>query len=175
MQRLGLLTGGGDAPGLNAVIRAAVKTACNDFSCNLVGIQDGFDGLLLGSSPHVALLTPEAVRGLVSRGGTILGAANRGNPFARQVIRDGQTVVEDISERVVQGMRQLGLDGLIVVGGDGTLRIAQELIERFGLPIVAAPKTIDNDFRWVFGQLCNFRGNCTRWHCRGATRGGAPA
>ena len=145
MQRLGLLTGGGDAPGLNAVIRAAVKTACSDFGCDLVGIPDGFDGLLAGNIQNVMLLTPDAVRGLVSRGGTILGAANRGNPFARQVIRAGQPVIEDISEQVATGVRQLGLDGLIVVGGDGTLRIAHELIERFGLPIVAVPKTIDND------------------------------
>jgi len=145
MPRLGLLTGGGDAPGLNAVIRAAVKTACSNSTCELVGIQDGFDGLLPDGSQRVTPLTPEAVRGLVSRGGTILGAANRGNPFARRVMRDGQEVIEDIADQVAVGMSQLGLTGLIVVGGDGTLRIAQALIERFGLPIVAVPKTIDND------------------------------
>jgi phosphofructokinase-like protein len=143
MQRLGLLTGGGDAPGLNAVIRAVVKTACHDFGCDIVGIQDGFDGLLLPDRD--VPLTPETVRGLVGRGGTILGAANRGNPFARKVMRAGQEVVEDVSDQVMEGMRRLGLDGLIVVGGDGTLRIAHELIERFGLPIVGVPKTIDND------------------------------
>ena len=145
MKRLGLLTGGGDAPGLNAVIRAVVKTACNDFSWDIVGIQDGFDGLLAADTQRAVVLTPAAVRGLVGRGGTILGAANRGNPFARKVIRDGQEMVEDISEQVELGVRRLGLDGLIVVGGDGTLRIAQELIGRLGLPIVGVPKTIDND------------------------------
>ena len=150
MQRLGLLTGGGDAPGLNAVIRAAVKTACTSFSCDLVGIQDGFDGLLPGGQ-HATVLTSEAVRGLVSRGGTILGAANRGNPFARRVMRDGQEAIEDTADQVAVGMRQLALNGLIVVGGDETLRIAQALIDRFDLPIVAVPKTIDNDFRRVFG------------------------
>jgi ATP-dependent phosphofructokinase / diphosphate-dependent phosphofructokinase len=143
MQRLGILTGGGDAPGLNAVIRAAVKTASHEFKCDIVGIQDGYDGLLMTGRAQVLGL--ETVRGLVARGGTILGAANRGNPFARSVIREGQEAIEDISDQVVQGLRRLGLDGLIVVGGDGTLRIAQELIERFGLPIVGVPKTIDND------------------------------
>ena len=141
MQRLGLLTGGGEAPGLNAVIRAAVKTACNNFNLDLIGIRDGFDGLLLGRTQQAAWLTPDVVRGLLSRGETILGAANRGNPFAHQASRDGQLVMEDISKQMTQGVRQLGLDGLIVIVGNGTLRIAQELIERFGLPIVTVPKT----------------------------------
>jgi 6-phosphofructokinase 1 len=145
VKRLGLLTGGGDAPGLNAVIRAVVKTAASGFGCEIVGIEDGYDGLLLTEAHRANVLTPEAVRGLQSRGGTILGAANRGNPFARKVIRGGQEVIEDISEQVEQGFQQLHLDGLIVVGGDGTLRIAHELIGRFGLPIVGVPKTIDND------------------------------
>jgi 6-phosphofructokinase len=173
MQRLGLLTGGGDAPGLNAVIRAVVKTAGGAYGCEVVGIEDGYDGLLMPD--RAATLTPEAVRGLLARGGTILGAANRGNPFARKVIRGGQAVVEDISDQVEQGFRRLGLDGLIVVGGDGTLRIAHELEDRFGLPIVGVPKTIDNDFRRVFGQLRRLWGNCAGGYRRGAARGGAPA
>jgi len=143
MKRLGLLTGGGDAPGLNAVIRAVVKTAAGEYDTEIIGIEDGYDGLLLPDKAR--RLTLEAVRGLQARGGTILGAANRGNPFARKVIRDGQEVVEDLSDQVEHGYKQLQLDGLIVVGGDGTLRIAHELEERYHLPIVGVPKTIDND------------------------------
>jgi 6-phosphofructokinase 1 len=143
IKRLGILTGGGDAPGLNAVIRAVVKTACRDFTCDIVGIEDGYDGLVLPGKTRP--LTPESVRGLLGRGGTVLGTANRGNPFARKVLRNGQEVVEDISHEVAAGLERLRLDGLIVVGGDGTLRIATELGQRFGLPIVGVPKTIDND------------------------------
>lgn len=143
MKRLGILTGGGDAPGLNAVIRAAVKTAYNDYGCEVVGIEDGYDGL--GQEGRWRVLGPEAVRGILVRGGTILGTANRGNPFARKVVRDGQTIIEDISHLVIEGFQKLNLDGLIVVGGDGTLRIAHELFEKFNLPVVGVPKTIDND------------------------------
>ncbi len=143
MKRLGILTGGGDAPGLNAVIRSAVKTAYNEYQCEVVGIEDGFDGLV--QAGRWRPLTPDNVRGILPRGGTILGTANRGNPFARKVERDGQTVVEDISHLVVEGFRRLELDGLIVVGGDGTLRIAHELHQKFNLPVVGVPKTIDND------------------------------
>jgi len=143
MKRLGILTGGGDAPGLNAVIRAVVKTAFLDYQCDVIGIEDGYDGLL-GEGP-ARPLPPGAVRGILARGGTILGTANRGNPFARKAERDGQTVVEDVSHLVVEGFQRLGLDGLVVVGGDGSLRIANELYQKFNLPVVGVPKTIDND------------------------------
>ncbi len=143
IKRLGILTGGGDAPGLNAVIRSVVKTACLSYTCDIVGIRDGYDGLL--DADRVRPLGLDDVAGLLARGGTILGSANRGNPFARKALRDGVEVVEDISLEVVQGFKRLGLDGLIVVGGDGTLRIGHELWEHFGLPVVGVPKTIDND------------------------------
>jgi len=142
MKRLGILTGGGDAPGLNAVIRAVVKTAHNDFGSQVIGIRDGFEGLI--NPQGVETLTPESVRGILPRGGTILGAANRGNPFARSVMRDGEEVIEDCSDEVVERIKELELDALIVVGGDGTLLISQELYEK-GSPIVGVPKTIDND------------------------------
>ncbi len=140
--RLGILTGGGDAPGLNAVIRAAVKAAQVVPGCDVLGFRDGFDGLVDpdGYEP----LTPESVRGILPRGGTILGTANRGNPFARKVVRQGAETIEDVSDRVLECFRVLGLDALIVVGGDGTLRISQELFKK-GCPIVGVPKTIDND------------------------------
>ena len=143
IKRIGILTGGGDAPGLNAVIRAVVKTARIQYDCQVVGILNGYDGLVTAGQQRPLGLTD--VAGLLSRGGTILGAANRGNPFARKVMRDGQEVVEDISGEVVDGIQRLGLGGLIVVGGDGTLRIGHELGERFGIPIIGVPKTIDND------------------------------
>jgi phosphofructokinase-like protein len=140
--RLGILTGGGDAPGLNAVIRAVVKTAHHEYGAVVIGIEHGFDGLL---QDGVTLeLTPEHVRGILPQGGTILGAANRGNPFARREIRDGEEVVVDVSDQVVRCIEDLKLDCLIVVGGDGTLRISYELMEK-GCPIVGVPKTIDND------------------------------
>ncbi len=142
MKRIGVLTGGGDAPGLNAVIRSVVKTAVNVFGCEVLGIRDGFDGFF-----HPSGITPlglAEVRGILPRGGTILGTANRGNPFARTLIRDGQEVIEDVSDVVVKSVQNLNLDALIVLGGDGTLRIAMELFEK-GVPIVGVPKTIDND------------------------------
>jgi len=142
MKRIGVLTGGGDAPGLNAVIRAVVKTAGNDYGCHVLGIKNGFDGFLLPGG--VFPLTNADVRGILPRGGTILGTANRGNPYARKVVRDGKEEIIDISNDIVQAIKDLKLDALIVIGGDGTLRFAHDLFLR-GIPVVGVPKTIDND------------------------------
>jgi len=142
MKRLGILTGGGDAPGLNAVIRAAVKTAIYEYGCEVIGIRDGYDGLM--EKGGIIPLGIEDVRGILPRGGTILGAANRGNPYARKVIRDGKEVTIDVSEEIIQAIKQLDLDALLVLGGDGTLRSAHELYLK-GAPIIGVPKTIDND------------------------------
>lgn len=142
MKRIGILTGGGDAPGLNAVIRAVVKTAINQFGCEVVGIRNGYDGFL--EKDGIIPLGVEAVRGILPRGGTILGAANRGNPYARKVIRDGQEVTIDVSDEIVKGIREQKLDALLVLGGDGTLHIAHELARK-GVPVIGVPKTIDND------------------------------
>jgi ATP-dependent phosphofructokinase / diphosphate-dependent phosphofructokinase len=142
VKRIGLLTGGGDAPGLNAVIRAVVYAARRAGDGQVLGIRNGFDGLIDPEAPRP--LVEHDVRGLLSRGGTILGAANRGNPFARRAHRDGLEVVEDHSDRVLENLERLQLDALIVVGGDGTLRISRELAEK-GCPVVGVPKTIDND------------------------------
>ncbi len=142
MKRIGILTGGGDAPGLNAVIRAAVKTAIYEYDCEVLGIRNGYDGFV---DPNgVVPLTIDSVRGLLPRGGTILGAANRGNPYARKVIRDGKEILIDVSDEIIKGIKRLELDALLVVGGDGTLRIAHELYKK-GAPIIGVPKTIDND------------------------------
>ena len=142
MKRIGILTGGGDAPGLNAVIRAAVKTAIYEYDCEVLGIRDGYDGFI--DEKGIVPLTIESVRGLLPRGGTILGAANRGNPYARKVIRDGAEVMIDVSDEIIKGLQRLQMDALLVLGGDGTLRIAHELYQK-GAPIIGLPKTIDND------------------------------
>lgn len=142
MKRLGILTGGGDAPGLNAVIRAVVKTAIYEYDCEVIGIRDGYDGFI--EDQGVTPLGIEEVRGLLPRGGTILGTANRGNPYARNVIKDGREVTIDVSDEIVKGIQRLQMDALLVLGGDGTLRIAHELFQK-GAPVIGVPKTIDND------------------------------
>src|SRR5664279_3185489 len=143
-KKIGILTGGGDCPGLNAVIRGVVKSAIIRHGWEVIGIEDGFDGLLnLGKCK---LLTLESVRGILPRGGTILGTTNRGNPFSYPVEQDGKVEIIDLSHRVVENFRTLGLDALIAVGGEGSLKIALEL-SKMGIPVVGVPKTIDNDLR----------------------------
>jgi 6-phosphofructokinase 1 len=142
MKRIGILTGGGDAPGLNAVIRAAVKTAVSVYNCEVFGIKNGYDGFL--EADGIVPLSVEDVRGILPRGGTILGSANRGNPYARKVIRDGQEVTIDVSDEIIKGISKLKLEALLVLGGDGTLHIAHELSQK-GVPVIGVPKTIDND------------------------------
>ena len=142
IKRIGILTGGGDAPGLNAVIRAAVLTANLEFHWEVIGIRNGFDGLL---QPDGLLpLSFAVVDEILPKGGTILGAANRGNPFDRLVVRNGKPTRENVSGAVVDRIKQLALDALIVVGGDGTLGIARDLF-RMGVSVIGVPKTIDND------------------------------
>jgi 6-phosphofructokinase 1 len=142
IQRIGILTGGGDCPGLNAAIRAAVKTAINEYSWEVLGIEDGFEGLI---KPHKArLLGVSDVRGLLPRGGTVLGSTNRANPFHYEVSTNGEVQVFDVSKTVVDRAQEYGIDVLLVIGGDGTMRIAQELMHQ-GLQVVGVPKTIDND------------------------------
>lgn len=143
VQRIGILTGGGDAPGLNAVIRAVTLSAVEQHGWEVVGIREGFDGLL-AKLPLIDL-DVATVRDLLARGGTILGAANRGNPFARPVVQaDGSTVYEDVSREALRRIHELKLDALVCAGGDGTMAIAQKLVA-MGAPIVGVPKTIDND------------------------------
>jgi 6-phosphofructokinase 1 len=142
MKRIGVLTGGGDAPGLNAVIRAVVKTAINDYHCEVVGIRDSYDGFLMPGG--VIPLGHRDVRGILPRGGTILGTASRGNPYARKVVRDGKEEFVDVSADIIQAIKDQKLDALIVIGGDGTLHFAHDMFER-GIPIIGVPKTIDND------------------------------
>ncbi len=143
--KIGVLTGGGDCPGLNAVIRAVVHTAHRKYGWEVVGIEDGFEGLLKDGKTH--LLESGHVRGVLVRGGTILGTTNRGNPFEYKIRENGRILQIDRSDEVIERFRELGLDALIVIGGDGSLKIALRLYEEKGIPLVGVPKTIDNDLR----------------------------
>ena len=138
-KRIGLLTGGGDAPGLNAVIRAVVKSAIHS-KCVCVGLENSFDGLLEGGRTHE--LTLADVVGIERVGGTILGTSNRGNPFAYP--GKGQDAPFDYSDVCLASFDRLRLDAMVVIGGDGTLAIADKF-HQLGMPIVGVPKTIDND------------------------------
>jgi ATP-dependent phosphofructokinase / diphosphate-dependent phosphofructokinase len=144
-RQIALLTGGGDCAGLNAVIRAVVKTATLEYRWDVLGIENGFEGLILPE--RVRNLNIQSVRGILPRGGTILGTTNRANPFAYEEIQpDGKVKVNDRSDDVLDRINQLDIDGLIVIGGDGSMHIAHELIQK-GLKAVGVPKTIDNDIQ----------------------------
>jgi ATP-dependent phosphofructokinase / diphosphate-dependent phosphofructokinase len=139
LKRIGILTGGGDAPGLNAVIRAVVKSASHS-DCEVIGLEDSFDGLI--EADRWRKLSPRDVTGILRIGGTILGTANRGNPLGAPIKTTSGP--RDYSDRCVEMFHALKLDALVVIGGDGTLAIAHEFHKR-GIPLVGVPKTIDND------------------------------
>src|ERR671939_1050280 len=140
--RIALSTGGGDAPGLNAVIRAAVLSAINR-GWEVLGIKKGYAGLM--GDDEVIPLTRESVRGIAHLGGTILRTTNRGNPFHWPRRRPDGTFEEiDRSDELLDNFTERGIDALVTIGGDGSLAIAQRLYEK-GMKLVAVPKTIDND------------------------------
>jgi 6-phosphofructokinase 1 len=148
--RVAISTGGGDAPGLNAVIRAAVLSAISR-GWEVLGIKRGFAGLL--GEDEVVTLTRESVRGIGHLGGTILRTTNRGNPFRYPRKQPDGTMLEvDRSDELLEAVRDLGIEAVITIGGDGSLEIAQRLFEK-GLRIVGVPKTIDND---VSGTITTF-------------------
>jgi ATP-dependent phosphofructokinase / diphosphate-dependent phosphofructokinase len=142
IRTIGIVNGGGDAPGLNAVIRAIVRSAINAHGMRVVGIRNGFDGLIWPEGAKE--MTEESVSGILPRGGTILGTTNRGNPFAYKSTENGQEVVHDYSSLCIDNARRLGIDATIVIGGDGTQHIARDFFRK-GMNIVGVPKTIDND------------------------------
>ena len=141
IKRIGILTGGGDCPGLNAVIRAVVKKASGDCGWKCLGIHDGYEGLVLGRG---VWLDSSSVSNILSVGGTILGTSNTANPFdyARRV--KGKLVKEDLSKQAMGWAKKWELDALVAIGGDGTLSIAWRLM-KLGMRVVGIPKTIDND------------------------------
>jgi ATP-dependent phosphofructokinase / diphosphate-dependent phosphofructokinase len=142
IRRIAVNTGGGDAPGLNAVIRSIVLAALRR-GWEVLGIRKGYEGLL--DTSKIVQLDRDSVRGITHLGGTILGTTNRGNPFERPLVMpDGTVAVVDRSDDVVANFHHLAIDALIAIGGDGSMKIAQRFADK-GLPIVGVPKTIDND------------------------------
>ncbi len=149
--RLGILSAGGDCPGINAVLRAAVKTALLDYDMEVIGFKDGFEGLVNDNSQ---ILDYEAVSGILTEGGTILGTSNIANPWRwPEVNENGEVEFSDVSHKVVENFHKHKLDGLIVIGGDGTMNVSMKFVEQ-DVPIVGVPKTIDNDLNatdYTFG------------------------
>lgn len=140
--KIAINTGGGDAPGLNAAIRAATLAALKR-GWEVYGIKNGY-GSIFTDEPFVKL-DAKAVQGITLQGGTILGTANRGNPFEMPYQKDdGSWGTKDVSDKLVQTFDEYGIDALVAIGGDGSMNIASKLIQK-GLDIVGVPKTIDND------------------------------
>jgi phosphofructokinase-like protein len=142
IKRIAILTGGGDCPGLNAVIRGVTRAAVLRHGWEVLGIYDGYDGFF-ASDPY-RRLTSIDVRGLQLRGGTILGTSNRGNPLHYPMKQGREVIHVDVTDDIVTRIRQWKVDVLVAVGGDGTMKITQALFEK-GVPVVGIPKTIDND------------------------------
>ncbi len=144
IRRIAVNTGGGDAPGLNAVIRSVTITALR-LGWEVTGIREGYNGLLdMPPEKGLVPLTRDRVRGITSLGGTILGTINKGNPFEYPVREGGATTLRNRSGELVELFRRHGFDALVAIGGDGSMRIAHRLSD-LGVPVVGVPKTIDND------------------------------
>lgn len=153
IKKIAILTGGGDCPGLNAVIRAVTRKAIHEHDWEVVGILDGYEGAVLG---HARNLTHDDVANILGLGGTILGTSNKADPFAFQV---NGSEKRDLSRQLVEHLKRWNVDALIAVGGDGTLTCARQLTELFP-HIVGVPKTIDNDLSatdqtFGFDTACN--------------------
>jgi 6-phosphofructokinase len=142
VRTVGIVNGGGDAPGLKAVIRAVVRSAIYGHGKRIIRIRNGFDGLIWPKDAKE--LTEESVSGILPRGGTILGTTNHGNPFAYKSMENGREVTHDYSSLCMENARRLGVDAMIVTGGDGTQHIARDFFTK-SVNVVGAPKTIDND------------------------------
>lgn len=142
LKRVGILTGGGDCSGLNAVIRAVTRSAIITHEAEVIGIEQGFEGLIFDRHRK---LTIAGTKDILSLGGTILGTTNKGDPFEyRQFDKDGNLTTQDLSQQTIENLKRLELDCLFVVGGDGTLQLGYRLFQ-MGLPVIGIPKTIDND------------------------------
>ena len=148
-KRLGILTGGGDCPGLNAAIRAVVKTAINIYGYEVIGFKDGYKGLVTNRFTKLGL---EDVSGLLDQGGTILGTTNSYNPFEVATDHDGEKQVKDLSGRIAENLKMHDIEGLIIIGGINTIWVAEKL-SKLGINIVAIPRTIENE---VPGSDVNF-------------------
>ncbi len=140
-RRIAVLTGGGDCPGMNAIVRAVAKKAILDYGAEIIGIEDGYEGLI---RDRHRVLTYEDVSGIITQGGTILGTSNTANPYAYATKVNGVFEFRDVSKSVLANIEKLRIDCLVCVGGDGTLGVADRLY-RDGVPVIGIPKTIDND------------------------------
>lgn len=150
IKNIAILTGGGDCPGLNAVIRAVTKTAVNKYNLNVFGIEDGYRGLI---ENRIFPLTFSNTSGILNIGGTILGSCNKSNPFNFPVMTEsGKTVMKDVSDLCMMNLAEKKVDALICVGGDGTMTSAADFAKK-GIPVMGVPKTIDND---VYGTDTTF-------------------
>ncbi len=143
IKRIGILTAGGDCPGLNAVIRAVSKKAMLDYDIEVIGIADGYDGLV--HNRHRKLDFTD-VSGILTSGGTMLGTSNIANPYRYPVKKGKQTRFKDVSATVIKNIKKLKLECLVCIGGDGTMAIAHQLMNQ-GVRLVGVPKTIDNDLK----------------------------
>lgn len=141
--RIAIMTGGGDCPGINAVIRAVGKKAILKYEMEVIGFKDGYEGVINRDYQYLSF---SDVSGILTLGGTILGTSNIANPYRYPFERGSKTEFGDVSQKVKADLAELAMDCLVCIGGDGTLRIAQRLAED-GVPIVGIPKTIDNDLR----------------------------
>lgn len=148
-KRIGLLTGGGDCPGLNAVISAVIKVAHHECDMQVIGFLDGYEGLVENRFRELNL---NDASGILAQGGTILGTSNRANPFKFPVLQDESYIYLDRSSQAVRNFESLGLDVLIAIGGDGTMAASAGMLKK-GMPVIGVPKTIDND---LFGTDVTF-------------------
>jgi len=143
-KRIAVLTGGGDCPGINAVIRAVTKKAILGYGMEVIGVKDGYDGVIHN---RYRKLEYDDVSGILTLGGTILGTSKVANPYRNAVKKGDKLEFEDVSKATIENIRRLEIDCLVCIGGDGTLNIAHRLFKDGGIPIVGIPKTIDNDLR----------------------------
>jgi phosphofructokinase-like protein len=141
IKTIGVLTGGGDCPGLNAVIRAVAKAAQSKYGLSVWGIEDGYLGLI---ENHMRQLHPPDVSGILTVGGTILGTSNTADPFRFAIRKNGSEECADVSSQCMENIRKHGIDALICIGGDGTMKTAAKFA-KMGIPVMGVPKTIDND------------------------------
>ncbi len=154
IKRIGVLTGGGDCPGLNAAIRAITRTSIREHGWEVLGIHDGYEGGIVG---HATSLTAEHVANILSRGGTILGTSNKASPFD---LKGGKQLETERTGMILQNLKKWSLDALFCIGGDGTLAIANKLNELWPR-VIGLPKTIDNDLlatdqTFGFDTACTF-------------------
>ncbi|MFC2062979.1 6-phosphofructokinase [Chloroflexota bacterium] len=141
--RIGILTGGGDCPGINAVIRAVAKKAILEYGMEVIGIEDGYEGIIHN---RYRRLRYDDVSGIITRGGTILGTSNTANPYRYAVRKGDRLEFDDVSQSAISNVESLKIDCLVCIGGDGTLSIASRLFKD-GVSVIGVPKTIDNDLR----------------------------